>query len=98
MSPAIRWTTDENAPLDVGPQINDQVEHPKGARTDEAIRTDIVRVKIDTARAFDDRMNEARPFVMEGLDIGSCTEKWTANELSQKIDPKRMVRIDSCRT
>ncbi|KAL8930970.1 MAG: hypothetical protein Q9208_000071 [Pyrenodesmia sp. 3 TL-2023] len=93
MASAIRWTADENAPLDVSSQINDQVEHPKAARIDEAIHTDIVRVKIDTARAFDDRMNEARPFVMEGLDIGSCTEKWTANELSQKLDPKRMVTV-----
>ncbi len=92
MAPVRRWTTDENAPLEVWPPVNNQEADPRAAHTDEAIRTDVVRVKLDTAATFDNLLTEGRPFVMEGLDIGSCTAKWSPNELSQKIDSERMVR------
>ncbi|KAL8907345.1 MAG: hypothetical protein Q9207_001463 [Kuettlingeria erythrocarpa] len=93
MAPVLRWTTDENAPLEVWPPVNNQGADLRATHTDEAIHTDVVRVKLDTAAAFDDLLIEGRPFVMEGLDIGSCTAKWSPNELSQKIDFERMVTV-----
>lgn len=52
---------------------------------------DILRVKLETAEDFDRLVNLSRPFIMENLDIGSCTKAWTAGELLKRVSPDRIV-------
>ena len=52
---------------------------------------DILRVKIETAEDFDRLMNLSRPFIIENLDIGSCTKTWTAEELIKRVSQDRIV-------
>ncbi|KAI4193289.1 MAG: hypothetical protein LQ348_002910 [Seirophora lacunosa] len=80
-----RLVTDTNAQLDFRPENDGQAEDPKVPAVRPADTKDILRVKLETAEDFDRLMNLSRPFIMENLDIGSCTKAWTADELLKRV-------------
>lgn len=61
-------------------------------RSGEARTVKIVaRGRVETAQAFDRVNDNCRPFIMEGLDLGSCVTEWTLDDLERKIGADRLV-------
>ncbi|KAL8941591.1 MAG: hypothetical protein Q9216_002142 [Gyalolechia sp. 2 TL-2023] len=89
---AQQWIADRNELLDGRSERMSGVGDSGVPSTSAADSEEILRVRIDTAEDFDRLMAKGRPFVMEGLSIGSCTNDWTADELIKKIGPDRIVR------
>ena len=52
---------------------------------------EIPRTRITKANEFDLKVQESRPFVLEGLDIGSCVEEWSLHALRTKVGIDREV-------
>lgn len=52
----------------------------------------IQRGRVETARHFDRIIDRSTPFVIEGLDLGSCVTEWTLDNLERKIGTGRPVR------
>ncbi|KAL8965063.1 MAG: hypothetical protein Q9197_006689 [Variospora fuerteventurae] len=90
-SPAQRWVTDTNPQPNTRRDIDGQTEDPNMPTKGPADMEDILRVKIETAEDFDRLVNLSRPFVIENLDIGSCTKTWTVKELIKRVSPDRIV-------
>ncbi|KAI4149123.1 MAG: hypothetical protein LQ341_001391 [Variospora aurantia] len=84
-SPAQRWVTDTNPQPNIRRDIDGQAEDLNVPTIGPADMEDILRVKIETAEDFDRLMNLSRPFIIENLDIGSCTKTWTAEELIKRV-------------
>jgi tRNA wybutosine-synthesizing protein 4 len=59
--------------------------------------TTIRRVRITSPEDFDQILQAAIPVVLEGLDIGSCREKWTNSYLKETVGPEREVNSLSLR-
>lgn len=55
----------------------------------------IQRGRVETARHFDQIIDRSNPFVIEGLDLGSCVTEWTLDNLERKIGTGRPVRQPS---
>lgn len=51
----------------------------------------IQRGRVETARHFDQIVDRSTPFVIEGLDLGSCVTEWTLDNLEKKIGIGRPV-------
>ena len=51
----------------------------------------IMRVKIETSSDFVHLINNSQPFIIEGLDLGSCQREWTLDVLKARIGPHRLV-------
>lgn len=49
------------------------------------------RMRISSAADFDKILQAGLPVIMEGVDIGSCTTKWTAEYLKTRIGAERQV-------
>lgn len=86
-----RWVADEHVPPDVCPRDNGRMELSSVPTRKQVVQEDIRRLKVNTAEEFNEWMTLARPFVMEGLDIGHCTKEWTPEELGYRLDPQRIV-------
>lgn len=56
----------------------------------------IPRVKLDSSEDFARLVADAKPVIIEGLDIGPCTESWTLDYLKEKIGPERELVIHEC--
>jgi tRNA wybutosine-synthesizing protein 4 len=66
----------------------------KGSISDEGLIS-IPRVGGIKSRAdFDKVLQSGRPVIMENLDIGSCTSKWTVAYLKDRIGVNREVSLD----
>jgi tRNA wybutosine-synthesizing protein 4 len=51
----------------------------------------VPRAKVQTSEEFSRIVNENKPVILEGLNLGSCTDIWTSNYLKEKIGPEREV-------
>lgn len=51
----------------------------------------IQRGRVETARHFDQVIARSTPFIIEGLDLGSCVTEWTLDYLERKIGIGRPV-------
>ncbi|KAL8915608.1 MAG: hypothetical protein Q9172_006857, partial [Xanthocarpia lactea] len=91
---ARRYVAEVVAPLSSPPasQVADSRSVPSVARTAN-IAEEILRVSVESAADFDNMMSLERPFVIRGLDLGSCTTEWTIHELIKKIDADRLVTV-----
>ncbi|KAF1838075.1 LCM-domain-containing protein [Decorospora gaudefroyi] len=58
--------------------------------------TEIARVQVQSSHAFERLVATSRPVVIEGLDIGPCTDIWTLDYLKEKIGPERELVIHEC--
>ncbi len=52
----------------------------------------IERVSVASSQAFEAIVTDAKPVILEGLDIGPCTETWTIDYLRDTVGPRRQVR------
>jgi tRNA wybutosine-synthesizing protein 4 len=53
--------------------------------------TPIPRVRVQSSTHFQEILAEGRPVIIEGLDIGSCTERWTKEYLIAAVGSDRKV-------
>ncbi|EEA28289.1 tRNA methyltransferase ppm2 [Talaromyces marneffei ATCC 18224] len=53
----------------------------------------IPRMAIQTAAEFESIMNQAKPVVITGLNIGACTEKWSKGYLVDTLGSDRKVVV-----
>ncbi|TVY41335.1 tRNA wybutosine-synthesizing protein [Lachnellula subtilissima] len=53
--------------------------------------TTVHRMRIMSPEDFDQILQTAVPVILEGLAIGSCTEKWTDEYLKETVGPEREV-------
>jgi hypothetical protein len=53
----------------------------------------ISRVQLSSAEQFCQLVRAAEPVILEQLDIGSCTLKWTSEYLKEKVGSEREVDI-----
>lgn len=53
----------------------------------------VPRVRLESERAFDEVVALGQPVILEDLDIGSCTRKWSLDYLSKQIGGERKVRV-----
>jgi tRNA wybutosine-synthesizing protein 4 len=51
----------------------------------------VPRMKIGSAVRFEHILQSAKPVILEGLDLGPCTELWTPGYLKEKIGTAREV-------
>ena len=52
----------------------------------------ILRVKIETSNDFMRMINDSQPFIVEGLNLGTCQREWNLDFLKARIGPHRSVR------
>ncbi|KAH8816282.1 hypothetical protein F5884DRAFT_852728 [Xylogone sp. PMI_703] len=55
--------------------------------------TSIPRLKLKSASDFTEIMNAGKPVIIEGMDIGPCTELWTSQYLTDQIGAEREVIV-----
>ncbi|KAF2873459.1 hypothetical protein BDV95DRAFT_488734 [Massariosphaeria phaeospora] len=56
----------------------------------------IPRVQLKSANDFTELIAASKPAIIEGLDIGPCTELWTLDYLKEKIGAEREIVIHEC--
>jgi tRNA wybutosine-synthesizing protein 4 len=61
----------------------------------DRISVSIPRIRVRSAAEFDQILHAAKPVIIEGLDIGPCTAKWTASYLKRHVSAEREVRYTS---
>jgi tRNA wybutosine-synthesizing protein 4 len=54
---------------------------------------DTPRMKVGSSVDFDQILRSARPVILEGLDLGPCTNLWTSNYLKEHVGADREVRL-----
>ncbi|KNG46977.1 leucine carboxyl methyltransferase 2 [Stemphylium lycopersici] len=93
------------AGIDTTAQANPAETTPKGRRerTDARKRpvtavstTDIARVQVSSSDDFASLVTSSKPAIIEGLDIGPCTDLWTLDYLKEKLDPERELVVHEC--
>lgn len=52
----------------------------------------IPRVKLESGDSFENILASDQPVILEGLDIGPCTSKWSLDYLTRQIGEERKVR------
>lgn len=63
------------------------------ARTKETVA--IPRVQIASAPQFQQVIANGKPVILEGSDLGHCTERWTKEYLTKAVGEERKVRQPS---
>ncbi|CAN9229171.1 unnamed protein product [Alternaria alternata] len=58
--------------------------------------TEIARVQIQSSDDFAKLTASLKPAIIEGLDIGPCTDLWTLDYLKEKLGPERELVIHEC--
>lgn len=55
----------------------------------------VSRVNIRISADFDQILRSAKPVILEGLNFGQCSERWTSSYLKECIGAEREVRFTS---
>jgi tRNA wybutosine-synthesizing protein 4 len=74
-----------------GGEANAKKRPATAART-----TEIARVQIQSSEDFAKLTASLKPAIIEGLDIGPCTDLWTLDYLKEKLGPERELVIHEC--
>lgn len=53
----------------------------------------VPRIRIKVEKDFEKVINKSKPVILEGLDIGPCTQKWTLDYLKAKVGEDRSVSM-----
>lgn len=61
------------------------------AGLDQCNTKDVPRIRISSPEDFEKVVQSSSPVVLEGLEIGPCTSKWTAEYLKEQIGADREV-------
>jgi tRNA wybutosine-synthesizing protein 4 len=54
------------------------------------------RISLESAEEFEQLVTASKPAVIEGLDIGPCTDLWTLEYLKEKIGAERELVVHEC--
>ncbi|EFW98978.1 leucine carboxyl methyltransferase [Grosmannia clavigera kw1407] len=75
--------------------VNDKSSIAAGpkAQTKPTETTPIPRLKLESKDHFASILQAGKPFVFEGLSIGSCTAKWDTDYLAKHVGPGRNVVV-----
>ena len=57
---------------------------------------EIARVHVKSSDDFASLVAASKPAIIEGLDIGPCTDLWTLDYLKEKLGPQRELVIHEC--
>ncbi|KAH8728730.1 hypothetical protein GQ44DRAFT_757142 [Phaeosphaeriaceae sp. PMI808] len=57
---------------------------------------EVPRVQLETSEDFSLLVTASRPVIIEGIDIGKCTELWTIDYLKEKIGSERELIVHEC--
>lgn len=55
----------------------------------------VTRMKVRISADFDRILRSAKPVILEGLDLGQCSEVWTSSYLKESIGAEREVGFTS---
>ncbi len=55
----------------------------------------VPRLSLEYAGDFQRVLNEGRPVILEGLQVGSCTQKWTPEYMKEQVGVDRQVNSHS---
>lgn len=58
----------------------------------------VPRIRVEEKKDFGNVLNKSQPVIMEGLDIGTCTQAWTLDYLKAKVGKDRLVSMPSSLT
>ncbi|RMZ72641.1 leucine carboxyl methyltransferase 2 [Pyrenophora seminiperda CCB06] len=58
--------------------------------------TEITRVQVKSSEDFANLVAASQPAIIEGLNIGPCTDLWTLDYLKEKIGPQRELVVHEC--
>lgn len=53
--------------------------------------TSVPRIRIESSANFEQILRSAKPVILEGLDVGPCTTKWTTSYLLEQVGAERKV-------
>ncbi|KAF5019760.1 hypothetical protein F66182_8232 [Fusarium sp. NRRL 66182] len=60
--------------------------------------TTIPRIKLQPGSSFEDLVQNRKPVVIEGLNLGGCVEKWTPEYMVRKVGEAKEVVVHECQT
>ncbi|KAI9724027.1 MAG: hypothetical protein M1812_000745 [Candelaria pacifica] len=63
-----------------------------------SVTSAISRLQLESAEQFSRVLQEGRPVIFEGLQIGTCTEKWTPEYMKEQVGIDRQVVVHSATT
>lgn len=89
-SSALKWEFSHSGEIVQTPAAN-----PRPAAASPSV-VPVKRVRLSAALSFKDIIAQGRPVVLEGLDIGPCTSKWSLDHLTNEIGQERKVRRPDC--
>ncbi len=75
--------------LDMNPPVENASAHP--TRVADRQPSSITRARVASAEHFNQLLQAAQPVILEQVDIGSCTSKWTTKYLKEKVGRGREV-------
>lgn len=59
----------------------------------QATVSNITRARVETEEDFDKILKAGKPVIVEGADLGTCVQSWTAAYLIEKVGSQRKVSI-----
>jgi tRNA wybutosine-synthesizing protein 4 len=65
------------------------VEHPHPTTLNAM--TSVPRIRIESSANFEQILRSAKPVILEGLDVGPCTTRWTMSYLLEQVGAERKV-------
>lgn len=66
-------------------------EHSSLSASNEVQVAHVMRVKITSPQQFGAILSAARPVILEGLNLGTCTEMWSSDYLMDRIGRTKQV-------
>ncbi|KAM0420699.1 hypothetical protein ACHAPT_011481 [Fusarium lateritium] len=67
---------------------------PQGKTT----ATTIPRIQLKLGSSMEELIQERKPVIIEGLDLGGCVEKWTPEYMVQRLGETKEVIVHECQT
>lgn len=57
------------------------------------VMTSVPRMRIESSAKFEQILRSAKPVILEGLDVGPCTTRWTTSYLLEQVGAERKVSL-----
>jgi tRNA wybutosine-synthesizing protein 4 len=78
-------------------QVERKVQQKKGKKSTKGPKSkDVLRVQLQTAEDFAALVAASKPAVIEGLNIGPCTQLWTLEYLQERLGAERELVVHEC--
>ncbi|KAM0364386.1 hypothetical protein HYE67_002616 [Fusarium culmorum] len=103
ISEMIPGRTIHNKPVVVGYQNSPKLTQPTtdgvhpGPQSNACI-TAIPKIKLQSKSDFEKLVQNRKPVIIEGLDLGGCVEKWNSEYVIQSVGETKEVVVHECQT